>query len=206
LHFAEGLFILHKPLKHIFDSVRFKREVIFMRKWFIFTVIILVLLLASCASKDDVDNSTSQLDDYEVFKTRAEVTKDDFIYRLVTEKGEYHKNDTIRIYAELEYIGDNDKVTIYHSASPFYFHMVEKTRNYEIHYPMDQPLLSSTLIKGKPLRQEYNRSGGYDSEGPEEYVSFMKEFLKNGFPSGYYVMTGLADFYVKLDEDEKERL
>jgi hypothetical protein len=163
-----------------------------------------LLFVASCGSMQDSDNSASELNNYEVLKTRDEVTEGDFIYRLVTEKGEYLNNESVNIFAELEYIGDKEAITIFHAASPFHFPMVEKTRNIPMGYPMKEPLLSTTLIKGKPLHEEYTRSGSYGSQDDKEYVNFMKSFLKNGFPSGYYVVNGFADFYVESNENGKQ--
>jgi hypothetical protein len=162
---------------------------------------IAVLLLVSCSSPQDDDNRFKL---GEGLNTSIEVSEDDFIYRIVTEKGEYLRNEKVKIYAELEYIGDKDEVTIYHAASPFYFPMVEKTRNYQISYPMNLPLISTTLIKGKPLLKEYKKSGGYDSQDEKEYIDFMNSFFNKGFPPGYYVVNGSVDFYVKNGENDKK--
>jgi len=172
-----------------------------MKKLIQIIFIMLTLLLSSCTYELESDNEVTKLDNYEVIKTMDEVIEGDFIYRLVTEKGEYLDNESVNIYAELEYIGDNEEITIYHAASPFFFPMVEKIRDYSIDYPMDEPLISTKLIKGKPLREEYKRSGGYSSQDEKEYVNFMKSFLDNGFPTGYYVVNGFADFYVQSNEN-----
>jgi hypothetical protein len=78
--------------------------------------------------------------------------------------------------------------------------MTEKMRDFSIGYGMDQPLLNTTLIKGEPLREVYRKSGGYGSQDEEEYVSFLKSFLKNGFPDGYYVVNGFASFYTESNQ------
>jgi hypothetical protein len=161
--------------------------------------------LLGCASIQGTDNSASPLEQYEVVNTRAEVTEDDFIYRLVTEKGEYHENDSANIYAELEYIGDKEEVTIFHAASPFYFPMVEKTRGIEIDYPMKEVGVTTTLKKGQPLREQYKRSGGYASQDNKEYAAFMKSFLEDGFPAGYYVVNGFAHFYLQSIENDESK-
>lgn len=152
----------------------------------------------------DITSSASELDYYTVSNTSSETTEGDFIYRLSTEKGEYRENESVKIYAELEYIGDEEKITIYHAASPFYFPMVEKTRGYMIEYPMNEPLERTNLVKGKPLRKQYTRSGGYGSQDGKEYVNFMKSFLENGVPTGYYIVSGFADFYVESNENGKQ--
>ncbi|WP_314000845.1 hypothetical protein [uncultured Paenibacillus sp.] len=135
----------------------------------------------------------------------AEVTERDFVYRLVSDKKEYVEGEPVLIYAELEYVGDKDSVTIYHASSPFYFPIVEKTRDYVIGYAMDQPLISTTLERGKPLREDYRKSGGYTEQDNKEYIAFMKAFSEgNGFPAGRYEVDGFADFFVESAENGQE--
>ncbi|MFF2754465.1 hypothetical protein ACFVR1_12060 [Psychrobacillus sp. NPDC058041] len=148
-----------------------------------------------------VDNEPS---DIEPLDTKAEVIEEDFVYRLVTEKAEYGKNEPIKIYAELEYTGGKEEIEIFHSASPFSFPMVETTRNYEIGYGMDESLSSTKLIKGEPLRAEYRGSGVYDTEDKKEYIHFIRKIMNQEFPKGRYVVNGIADFYVKANEETEQ--
>ncbi|MEK3763364.1 hypothetical protein [Solibacillus sp. FSL K6-4121] len=159
----------------------------------------ITLILFGCQQSNDkkLDNEMSNTDNLE---TQAEVIEGDFTYRLVTEKAEYSKNEPIKIYAELEYTGDKKEIEIFHAASPFSFPMVETTRNYEIEYGMDMPLLSTTLVKGEPLRREYVGSGGYSSEDKNEYQDFMKRIMNKEFPAGHYVVNGIADFDIRVLE------
>ncbi|MDQ8738703.1 hypothetical protein [Paenibacillus sp. LHD-38] len=142
------------------------------------SLIVITFLLAGCGSQGNADNISSNSADYDVLnKPRAEITEGDFVYRLVTENEEYQKGDSVKLYAELEYIGDKETVTIYHAASPFYFPIVEKTRDYDISYSMNEPLLSTTLKRGEPLREEYKKSGGYDEQDKKRICRFYKKFL-----------------------------
>jgi hypothetical protein len=166
--------------------------------------IITALSLSSCSSTHDVDNNSTRVKKNEVLNTSVEVYEGDFIYRIVTEKEEYLKNEKVKIYAELEYIGDKDEVTIYHAASPFSFPMVEKTRDFQIDYLMSEPLISTTLVNGKPLHEEYKTSGGYGSEDGKKYIDFMKNFINKGFPSGYYVVNGSVNFHVENAGNNKQ--
>jgi hypothetical protein len=166
--------------------------------------IITALSLSSCSSTQDVDNNSTRMKKNEVLNTSVEVYEGDFIYRIVTEKEEYLKNEKVKIYAELEYIGDKDEVTIYHAASPFSFPMVEKTRDFQIDYLMSEPLISTTLVNGKPLHEEYKTSGGYGSEDGKKYIDFMKNFINKGFPSGYYVVNGSVNFHVENAENNEQ--
>jgi len=169
-----------------------------MKRIMMFVMMAAVIWVAGCGSGND---TASQLNDYTVQNIHAEVTQGDFVYRLVTEKEEYTEKEPVVLYAELEYIGDQPSVDIYHAASPFYFLLSEKTRNYDLDYGMDQPLLSTKMEKGAPLRQEYHRSGGYSEQDEEDYIEFVKQFTEKGFLPGYYVMKGIADFYVGGEED-----
>lgn len=159
----------------------------------------LILLIAGCGTADDAGNgaSSSSLEDYTVGATKAEITDGDFIYRLVSEKEEYASGGPVEIYAELEYVGDQDSIDIYHAGSAFFFPMEEKTRGYQLYYPMNDPLLITTLTKGEPLRESYTGSGGYSDQDTAAYIEFMKQITNNQFPTGYYVVNGYADFFTE---------
>ena len=126
----------------------------------ILSLMFLSMSLFGCQQNNDkkVGNATHNTENLEM---KAEVTEGDFV-------GE---DEPIKIYAELEYIGDKEEVTISHAASPFYFPMVETTRNYEISYLMEQPALGTVILKGEPLRTEYRGSGGYGSQDKKNISS-----------------------------------
>lgn len=168
-------------------------------------LVVVLLFLAGCGTKEDEKVQTSgDMDRYEGINTSIEAKEGDFIYRLATEEGIYHQGDELRIFAELEYVGDDDNVTIYHAASPFFFPMTEKTRGYTIDYPMNQPLVSTTLQKGKPIREVYKSSGAYSDQDTKEFIQFMKSFLTNDIPSGHYVVHGFTNFYIEQEGSSPE--
>ncbi len=170
---------------------------------FIMSLVLLSIGLLGCqqSNNEKVDNKVNAS---QTLETKAEVIEGDFVYRLVSEKTEYSKNEPIKIYAELEYTGDKEEIEIAHSASPFSFPMVETTRDYGIDYNMNEPLLSTKLIKGEPLREEYRGSGGYGSEDKQEYKDFMKQIMNLEFPEGHYVVNGIANFYIINDEESEQ--
>lgn len=170
-----------------------------------FLIILFSFLLTGCGTENSSGNKNSNLDKYEVLNTEAEGVDGDFIYRLVSEKATYTESDSVSIYAELEYAGNQDQVIIYHAASPFHFPFHEKTRDFKVGYGMEQPLLHTTLLKGKPLRERYIGSSGYSGDESREFADFVQSIMRNQFPSGYYVMQGYADFYIgTLETKEKE--
>jgi hypothetical protein len=142
-------------------------------------------------------------DEYSLSQS-AEVTSGDFIYRIATKKETYQEGEPVELYSELEYIGEQAEVTIFHAASPFYFPMEETTRGYTIDYPMEEPLITTVLKKGVPFRQAYGKAGGYSETDEKEYVDFMKKLLnEEGFPSGNYEVLGFADFFIETEVDKK---
>jgi len=173
------------------------------KRYLVWFGLMLSMALIGCASEKDLD--TSKLEQYEIKQTTDEALSDDFIYRLVTEKGEYKSGENIVIYAELEYIGEKEEITIFHAASPFYFPMEEKLRGFRIDYFMNEPLLQTTLQKGTPFREVYSKSGGYSEQDDPGFVKFMKRFLQgDSFPLGYYVVNGYADFFTEGGNGEGE--
>ncbi|KOR76946.1 hypothetical protein [Paenibacillus solani] len=157
---------------------------------------ILMLMVTGCAQQG---SKGADLTDPPLNKTargsHAEVTDGDFVYRLVSEKEQYDYGDQVKVYGELEYIGEQDEITIGHAASPFYFPMKELTRDYDIGYAMNEPYFTTTLKKGEPLREYYSGGGGYSSQDKKEYKDFIHS-LQDGYPDGHYVVYGSADFMI----------
>lgn len=171
----------------------------------IFTLTILAVLgLYGCQKTERVKDINQSPKSDELYK-KSEVIKGDFIYRLVTEKEHYDEGENVKIYAELEYIGEEDQVEITYGSSPFLFPMTETTRDYEIAYAVNLPGNSTILKKGEPMRQEYRGGGGYAEHDKEEYKVFIKQVMKQDFPSGHYIVNGYADFYLadKAKDEEK---
>ncbi|GLX69021.1 hypothetical protein [Paenibacillus glycanilyticus] len=175
-----------------------------MRKVMILAMVVLTLAAAGCGEAKNAEPSSEKPEPATSNKdiaAQAEVTEGDFVYRLVSDKKAYESDEKVNLYAELEYVGDQDEIQIAHSASPFYFPMIEETRGYEIGYMMNEPFIVTTLKKGVPLKEFYRGGGGYDeTQDPKEYVDFMKAFTeasrKGTMPSGEYVVSGMADFMI----------
>lgn len=165
----------------------------------------MILLLAACGTAENAasGDSSSNLEEYTVKTTEAETVEGDFIYRLVSEKEEYKSGGPVEIYAELEYVGDEASIDIIHAGSAFFFPMEEKTREYQLDYPMIEPLLMTTLTKGEPLREKYSGSGGYSDQDDAAFIEFTKQVMNNEFPEGYYVVNGYADFFTETPDGRK---
>lgn len=170
--------------------------------------LLLFLLLVGCAGQSggEPSHQAAPAAQEPTRDSNAEKTEGDFVYRLVSEKAQYASGEQIELYAELEYTGEQDEITISHAASPFWFPMKELTRDYQISYGMNEPLLHTTIKRGEPLREYYKGAYGYSSEDAKEYKQFIQS-LENGFPEGRYVVYGTADFFVSastgLDSSEE---
>ncbi|WP_422122113.1 hypothetical protein DHX103_09790 [Planococcus sp. X10-3] len=172
-----------------------------MKKIIGLSFLLLILLIAACGTGEETPaDATASVDDYSVSTTEASTTEGDFIYRLVSEQEAYPSGGPIELYAELEYVGDQDSIDIFHAGSAFFFPMEEKTRGYQLDYPMIEPLLTTTLTKGEPLREAYTGSGGYSDQETAEYIEFMKQVIDNRFPQGYYIVNGYADFFTETPD------
>ncbi|MEK3732156.1 hypothetical protein MKX64_06845 [Paenibacillus sp. FSL M8-0334] len=170
----------------------------------LWSIWMLLLVLAGCTGQVAHEVPSSVPDTEEPAReSRSERVEGDFVYRLVSEQGEYAAGEQVQLYAELEYTGEEDEITISHAASPFWFPIRELTREYDISYGMNEPLLHTTLKKGEPLREYYKGAYGYNGEDSDAYKQFIKS-LDNGFPEGRYVVYGSADFLVQAPEIEGE--
>lgn len=174
------------------------------RNFIVAAIITLIFLFAGCNTSTSIDNS--DLDKYDVSKTKEEIVQDDFIFRLVSEKEEYRVGEDVKLYGEIVYVGQKDEVTINHSSSAILFPIEEKIRVYNISYLVNDIGLSTTLKQGEPYREEYVKSGGYSpDQDPDDYVNFIQGFIKkDGFPAGYYVVSGYTDFSVGSSENTEE--
>lgn len=130
-----------------------------------------------------------------IYPSEASTEGKGFRYRLYTEKDVYDEFGDTAIFAELTYVGDEDSIEIYHATSPFHFPIEETTRGFEIDYPMNEPLIATTLEKDKPLREKYSFAGGYSDQDDEDFAAFIQTIVENGFPEGSYIVHGSTQFH-----------
>lgn len=132
----------------------------------------------------------------------TEVEQNDFRLKFVSAQDQYKVGQKVQLTASLEYIGEKEEIEIFHAMSPFIFEVKERTRNIKIPYPMEQPLVTTRLVKNEAYLQTYQKSAGYGSHDPNK--AFIKEFLEEeGFPKGEYTITLVSDFWTANENDEK---
>lgn len=154
---------------------------------------ILLCFLFLVACKEEAPSSPPS---YGLIKS-SDYTEGDFRYYVeVLNSDHFKEGEEINIEAYLEYNGELDEIVISHAASPFYYDIEELTRGYKIDYPMNTPLIKTTLKKDERLSSTYHISGGYSDQDDEDYIKFMKHFLSGQFPVGTYAVHGYAKFTV----------
>lgn len=142
-----------------------------MRKLFIIISSILIFGLYGCATTNNseenlsakpvITNDSKQVDD---FKVSIHVEKD------------------LNVYATITYIGDAEKKDIYHGGSIFFFNIYQQDGNFKYEGPMTQPLLTTTLIRNEPHREDFH------------------QIEQLGLKAGLYEFEAIADF--SLDSDD----
>lgn len=182
-----------------------------MKKWLKFSSFLFVFILIGCQaslaknSSDEMNNRKSE--EKQKRQVSAETVEGDFIFRLISEKDTYKEGEPVSIYAELEYIGDKESVTIFHASTPFIISIYEKTRGYSIDGVVNTILLSTTLQKGEVYREDYHKSGGISDQESKDYMAFAKNFFEQeGFPLGEYEIKGSAAFSFVDNEGEKTHI
>lgn len=155
----------------------------------------LVLFATGCGLDAPPDHDSQEP---AVVQSEDVVAQDDFTFRLVSKQAQYKQGEEVQLYGEIEYTGDQEEITISHSSSAILFPMTEETTGYEIGYAVNDIGLSTTLKRGEPYREQFQKSGGYSADqDPDDYVQFIKNFLdRDDFPAGSYVVRAFTDFSV----------
>ena len=154
-------------------------------------LVALIFIVVACGTTNN--GSGSDIKD-SLPPTENEVKEGDFVYRIFSEKDVYNEFGDIAVFAELTYVGDEESIEIYHAESAFHFPFEERTREFEVGYAMNEPLLTTKLLKDEPFRQVYSFAGGYSDQDTEEFQEFVQTIIEEGFPEGEYIINGSAQF------------
>lgn len=133
--------------------------------------IILIFGLSGCGKSNHGEENVN----IEPKITNESKHVDDFKVTINVEKD-------LNVYATITYVGDVAKKDIYHGGSIFYFNVYQQDGDFEYLGGMDQPLLTTTLIRNEPHRIKL--------------VGLEKDKLKPGI----YEFEAIANF--SLDSDD----
>lgn len=176
-----------------------------MKKMMIFLIL---LVLIGCNQETSYMEENvlvvDQLDDdqegYEVFENIV----DDIRLRLYVEKDRVADRH-INVYATVEYIGQEDRITIHHGSPIVGYTLTGDGIDYCSNIVLTM-LIESQLEKGKIYKFPFKKSGGYSEEDAHKAV--IEAFLKDPdlrLPEGTYTLTSICNFDYP-DEDYKNSL
>jgi len=169
-------------------------------------MLLLIALLGACSNSgipsrgpDVVTDKMEQA--YPGMRVVSEVRIDDFVLQIGSEKSSYEPGEPVKLEARLMYAGNKDEDKIYHAMTPLAFDISESTRQFNLGYAMEEPLIERVMKQQQWYVQPYKKGAGYSEQ--EGWDAFIKEFMQgDGFPEGNYSVKVIADFYT-LVEGEK---
>ena len=114
----------------------------------------------------------------------------DFVLSIFTDSEIYRTTDAIQIWATLDYVGDNDNVTIWHFM-PFVEFAIFGDNGFDLMPMHEEALQSSDLQRGEVYRFDFQKSGNWHfgyAPGDDFWDNFfMKDNLH--LPVGEYTVT-----------------
>ncbi|MET3656229.1 hypothetical protein [Sporosarcina psychrophila] len=110
-----------------------------MRRLFIVVSIILIFGLFGCVTNNNNEENVSGKPKIAIESKQV----DDFKVSINVEKD-------LNVYATITYIGEAAEKDIYHGGSIFFFNVYQIDGDFEYFGVMNQPLLTTTLIRNEP--------------------------------------------------------
>lgn len=162
-----------------------------MKKILVIILFCIVLSAAACSLPTPSVNAVISTAGGEDFELTLHINKDSFA-----------EDELIECYAVLEYIGKEDSITVYSGDPLVGFGLADDTY-FDGGYMTNDVLMRTTFEKGKAVRYEYVKSGGWTNDDP--LVDFYKEFYANkefSLPAGMYEISANIDY----SRDENDML
>ena len=150
-------------------------------------LLLMAILLTSCTnSYNDSDAQNSSPFSYN--------QSDDFILRLFADNEVHRAGDAITIWAEFEYLGEDEYITIYHGEPYLVFQIIGDNGFAMIPGQIDV-LEYTTLTSGETYHFEFQKNGGWSADADD--AIFWENFFNEPelfLPFGLYTVTAIADF------------
>ena len=167
-------------------------------KKMILGIILLALLVTStsCINSQQTDPPQEYEHNNEGLPLSASHTENDFVLSLFSDKEVYRTTDAIQIWATLEYIGNYDEVTIWHSSPSIVFTISDGNR-FNIGGIVFDVLESTDIKRGVVYRFDYQKIGSWSEDAPD--ADFWRNFFKEEnlyLPPGEYTITVSAEHTV----------
>lgn len=127
-----------------------------------------------------------------------------FELNLYSDKTTYKTTEKITIWATLKYIGENEKIKIWH-ADPYISFTITDGKDFNTGGAFDEILATTELGKGQLYRFDYSKSGGFAAEDPK--AEFWKKFYAEKdlyLPEGEYTIKVSTAFSLTENIGESE--
>lgn len=117
-----------------------------------------------------------------------------FELKMYVDKDKYTHDEVINCYVTLEYIGEEDSITVYNS-DPLAGFALKDDKYFDGGYFSNDVLLTTTFKRGEIVRFDYVKSGGWAGEDPN--ADFYQEFYSEKeliLPAGIYEISAAIAF------------
>ena len=155
----------------------------------------ITIFLVGCTGDNSGDS-----DNIETGLPFSYTESDEFILRLFADNDVYQAGDVITVWAEFEYAGDEESITIYHSE-PYLVFQIVGDHDFEMLPIRIDVLESSTLRSGEVYHFDFQKSGGWSQD--DEDADFWEAFFDDPhliLPPGTYTITVIAEFSLSGDD------
>lgn len=172
----------------------------------------LVFLLAFAGCQDpqpqermETDKADDRAGQSTAAPMEAETTEHDFCLKLYADSRIYRTDEAIQIWATLEYVGDEESVTIWH-GDPYIVFSITDGADFHVSGFVHDILTSTVLEKGEQYQFDYVKSGGYDTLASD--ADFWEKFYQENdlkLPAGTYTISASGAFYLSEDLSSAEQ-
>jgi hypothetical protein len=117
-----------------------------------------------------------------------------FNLTLYVDKDTYSKGEAIQCYATVEYICEDDSITVY-SSDPLVGFGIKDDKYFDGGYTANEILMATTFNKGETKSYDFVKSGGWSADDPN--AEFYEEFYKDKkliLPPGKYQLSAAINY------------
>ncbi len=155
---------------------------------------------APAPKQDEQIKQDPQLEQDPMVQENSFAERNGFELRLFTDKLTYTTDEAIPLWATLEYVGEQDKITIWHGDPYITFSIKDSVTDgdaFRVDGLVLTILTSTELERGKIYEFDYVKSGGFSEDAPD--ADFWREFYQTKelkLPAGTYTVTVNGAFHV----------
>ena len=169
-----------------------------------FIGLVICFIFVGCNVSEESDIDLTQLEKIEVRQSSSGIIEGPFSFRVVSEKEVYEVGEEVKMYGELRYNGEKDAISITTGGSAINFYIKEKIRNKHVVNITEDIAIMRELEKNNPIKVQYVKNSFYLEGEDKGNHLFMEEFHnEDGFPTGYYIVKGVAEFVANIDGENK---